>query len=296
MSNQTMPLEDSRQQRLTFLFVFAVLSVILIVSLLAAYLVQSAGKTNDILNGTQTIDQAYWSISKVEPNPSGDKLGYTVTVKSSIGNLRNYSNVQSFGLSNDRRHLVISVASNMDIVNLADDVHTKVNIPFAYSGDLGNVISWAPQDKFAAIAVMKDQNVNDTHVVVFNAQGTIIQDIKGNFTYVNANGINQVYPAKFSPTADLIATRVFKTEDVTIYSGGSQSYSVNQLPAYLAIYNAAGELRTEFPVRDADNANAKVIYIWSMDGNYIKFANIKGDAEVNYADDYLFTQQLVNLP
>ncbi len=285
---------NKAQQRIVFLFTFAVGVIVLIIALLAAYVLQSTGQESAILNSPQNINQAYWTITKVSPNANGDKVGYTVNVMSSIGNIRTYSNVQSYGLSNDRRHIVLSIASNMDIVNLADDVHTPVTMPFAYSGDLGNVISWSAQDKYFALTVMKNQDTNDTHLLIFTDKGALVKDVTGKFAYGTTAGMNATFPAKFSPTSNLLLARTYKTDDLAIYSTATKPYTISQLPVYLNIYNLQAESRAEYPIRDADDTGANVIYTWSMDGNYIRYALVKGDKEINYADDYLFKQQQIN--
>jgi hypothetical protein len=284
------------QARLSLLFGFAIVVIVIITAALATYVWQSDQQEADILNTPQNIDQAYWSINKVEPNPEGDKVGYTVSVMSSIGNIRRYSNVQSYGLSNDRRYIALSVASNLDIVDLGTDIHTKVNMPFAYSGDFGDVVTWSAQDKYIALAVMKDQNPDDTHLLVFTNKGDLVKDVSGKFTYGMEAGANKVFPARFAPGSELILTRTYKSDDLAVYSASSKPYTVEQLPAYLSIYNVQGEKRAEYPVRDADNTGTKVIYTWNMDGSAIKYAVVRGNKEINYADNYLFTTQLVNLP
>jgi hypothetical protein len=275
---------DSRAQLFTLGFVSLVTLLIVVMVLGASYLNQS----NKQPEGATSIDDATWTISRVDPSGSD----FDLTLTSSIGNVRRYNGVRSYGLSNDRKILITSNNTALNIVSLPEDTRTKIAAPFDYAGDVGQAISWTADDKYFAMAVYKGQDVNDTHVVVYTKAGEVFKDVKDTFTTRAVTGGTALYPVKFSSSHNSFIARAYKSEDKDYYK--SQNLTVDQLPAYLRVYNLEGQVNKELPVRDASTTGTTVVYFWDETGGYVLYRVMANNTEVNYADETQFVKVGIN--
>ncbi len=271
-----------REQVFVLVFVTIVTILVLVTVLFASYLQQA-----NIQPAGGTIDQATWDISLVSPS-NGSSTNVDLTLTSSIGNVRHYNGIRSYGLSNNRQKLVISNTNALTLVNLPDDAQAKLTPAFDYSGDEGQAISWTADDNYFALAVYKGQDTTDTHVVVYSATGEVFNDIKGTFASMQIEGNTIMFPVKFAPGRNLFIARVFKTDDKTYYA--SQSLTIDQLPIILRVYNLDGNTVKEMSVRDAATDGSQVVYFWDQAGTHLVYQVVPANQQVNYADDAAFTK------
>jgi len=277
---------DSRAQLFTLAFVTLVTIMIVVMVLGASYLTQSNKPSDTATN----ISDATWTISRVDPSTSGTE--FDLTLASSIGNVRRYNGVRSYGLSNSRRTLIISNNTALNIVSLPEDTRTKISAPFDYAGDVGQVISWTADDSHFAMPVYKAQDTTDTHVVVYTKEGAVFKDIKDTFTTHSTSAGTALYPVKFSFTSNSFIARAYKAEDKDYYK--PQNLTVDQLPAFLRVYNLEGKVTKELPVRDASTSNNSVVYFWDQTGKFVVYRVVANDAPVNYADESQFVKVGIN--
>lgn len=272
------------------LFVTMILLIVIIMAMFSSY-IEIIQRKEDTSTNSQptTLDTAQWQIEKYQPSVEDQNL-IDLQIKSSIGNLREYLGIRSFGLSNSRQKIVISNKSGLELIDLTTNTAKTIDSPFTYSGDLGDVISWSVDDKYFAFSVARNANPHDSHVLVFNEDGSLFKDISGNFAYYVRNGQAVMYHTRFSPTSALLLTRSYKLSDFG--TGELDSTATNKVdlaPVYLHIYTATGEPIKEISVRDFVTISDSVTYLWNNDGESIKYLITQLSEEINFGDNNQFT-------
>jgi hypothetical protein len=267
-------------RRNLFLVGFTILVLVLVVALSLTF---SIIRWSQLNGGSQTLGDATWKIDSVVPSPKQDGT-FTLTVQSSIGNIRRYAGVKSYGISNDGLTLALSTDSNFRFVNLPTDEARDITFSFSYGGDIGEAIAWSPEDEEVAMIVSKTSGGNLPVLIVIDVEsGAVIAEATDSFYYEEVAGQRRYVPARFSPTAKLILTRTFEDKDKP----------AGLDPVNLKVYNLAGKLRKEIPVRDTISKADQITYTWSRDGEKVLFSANSIGTKINYAQEYQFTQVFV---
>lgn len=232
-----------------------------------------------------TLNTAYWNITEVKQNADTPNT-YDLNLESSIGNLRSYTGIRSFGLSNAGNKLATIKGDNFEIIDLAADTVATAPLPFSVGGDKAEVISWSFDDKYFALSTFNLTD-NTTHILILSAVGEIHQDIKAQLAYKSFGGENVPYPVYFSPHNYYVLARTFEQDNNVA--------KVSQKPVTLAIYKVDGRSIWEETVRGSVTDESELIYSWNSTGKQVAYAIVQADKPVNYANKHLFTQLKVDI-
>ncbi len=268
-----------------FIFAFS-FTVIFLVSLLAASFgirVWYANHREEKTITDGTLEDATWAVQTVIPSSTGDGT-VSLTVVSSIGNIRTYSGVRSYGISNNGQTLAVSTDTNFKFIDLASNSEKALLLPFAYAGDRGEAISWSPTDEEIAIIVTNVTDGNIDLLMIIDRDGEEVARVKDDFAYFMQDGEKVYYPPKFSPTSKLVLTRTFEDEEK----------AADLDPANLKIFNILGGLRKEIAVRDGVTKSDQIIYFWNTEGDTVLFSADPIGTEPNYSKEFEFEQSFVD--
>lgn len=232
---------------------------------------------------TPNLENAAWKVKSVAPATADS---YTLELKSSIGNLRTYEGVRSYGISATGKFMAMTSNRGLEVVNLADNSAQAINTPFDITGDLGEIISWSYNDDYFAIPVY---NVTDSmaHLLIFSQNGTSVKDYDTNIAYKRESEKITMYPALFSPKENYVLVRSFNDTD-------SSTSIVSNKAVILTAVNIEGKSVWETDARNS-STDTELIYNWSADGKYVYSAVIANGAVINYANQNLFTKVLFEI-
>lgn len=279
-STKTLSAKGSDKIMLTLVFVMFITMLTIVVVLLAGLIsrdIQSSATAST--DNTNTLEAAGWIISKAEP--TGTTLKITAT--SSIGNVRTYENVRSFGMSNDGTRLALSTATDLNLIDMPTNTSTKVELPYAYYGDMGEQISWANDDTFFTIAGFKELTDDEGHILIFTAEGKLAQDIRTQIALTFVDGQKVAAKAKFSPDRKLIVVRTYNLEDHQI----EPDVAIANLPAALTVFNLEGQPHETVYI--GETAGKQLIYTWGESSHKLRYLLTDGNNEINYASEQGFT-------
>lgn len=274
---------------IVILLVLIAFFTIVIAATLAAQLSKQATPTStDITSGT--VDNLYWKLDKIEP-ATENKGQFNITVGSNAGTIRNYKDLFSFGLSQDRQLLAVNSQRGLEIINLKEDTRTAVKVPGdQYSGDLENSITWSTDSKLFALSIINNKDVNDTRIWVFTKDGELQKEIKT--TLPTYSGVRiTVEPVQFSKQGTMLLTRTYNVKDTEDTKEDGSAYTVEELPIYLTVFDMNGTVVKNLMVRDYNLNKSTVYYTWDLKKerfiDYLVYS--KGDS-IDPTQDYLFTK------
>ena len=246
--------------------------------------------TETLETAKDSLSSRYWFIEKITPDVASNT--FALDIKSNIGNVRNYSGILSYGISQTGQLLAIHNNEGVFIINLDDESKRNIKTPQdKFSGDFGEVIDWSKNDEYFAIPVVV-QNPTRTEVWVYTTKGELYTSISANIP-VSESGRSVVEPVYFSNRSNILLLRTYKQDDLDFIQQGSAPYSTYSLPIYLNTYSIQGKMIQEFNIRDYDETGSNMIYMWDEDSNYIEYfiyTNIVPDV----TKDYLFTKLAAN--
>ncbi len=241
-------------------------------------------------NASATITPRYWYIQKVTPDKNNK---FTLAVQSSIGNVRNYENIISYGLSQSGRYLALHNIEGIYIIDLEDESRKTVAAPVdKFFGDIGEVFSWNNDDEYFALPVVVQSPKQHTEVWIYKKDGTLYSTITADIP-VSESGKSIVEPVYFSKKDNILLIRTYKTDDLSFVQDSSKKYSLYDLPIYLDTYNLEGKMIEEFNVRDYDTTGTNIIYFWNQTADYIEYYIYK-NTPPDITKDYLFTKQVAD--
>lgn len=271
----------NRRQKF-FVFTFGLMISILVVAMAflfsLIYRVQQAQLEQNTRPGT--LETAFWETSTLTPsleNPGH----FDLTVISSIGNLRRYPNIRSFGISNGGQKLAISTDQSFSVVDLRDNSSTILDLPFAYVGDSGEALSWSDDDQYIAFTAISEPENPKSQLIIIKVDDASAKVISENFAYSGDRSNPILYPAKFSPLGKFILTRVFDGDHPQLAETS------------LIMYDTLGNLRKEIIVRAEVPQNDQIVYMWDDTGRYVYYLVTKTNKIVNYANLNQFIKVLV---
>lgn len=266
------------------------ISIALTLSLIyleANFLSPRANSNNTILSNN--TNERFWIIEEV--NAIAGK--YDLELISNIGNIRRYDGATSFGISNDRKMLVINTQTELKIYDLDDDSFILADLPpKQFSGSVGDSISWDRNSELFAMNVLLQDSENSGEVWIFNKDGSFLRSFPVNPKRTLDGVVSSV---QFSPFSDLILVPVFNEIDMGDTKEDGSEYSILELPVYLKIFDFDGALVEELMIRDYDTSKRMVIYKW--DNKYVDTINyyvVQNEESINLNQDYLFNKKLVN--
>lgn len=274
-------LKKSRNNRRSmFLVAFTILVIAMVMAMTATFSASRFIFQQISSQGSDTLADATWMIDQA--TVSGDGT-FTLRMMSSIGNLRTYTGVRSYGLSNSGRILALSTDATFQLINLADDSATEFLLPFAYSGDYGEAITWSPNDDNFAFVVSNETDSLGATLVIMDADGEVVQEVQDLFASYSINGETKFFPAVFSPTNKLILTRTY--EDTSL--------PVERDPAVLKVFNLAGSVRKEISLRDGVPTEDQISYMWNAAGDTVLYRIDPLDTSINFAKEFEFTSAFI---
>lgn len=228
----------------------------------------------------------YWFIEKVTPDTTTSN--FTLNMKSNVGNVRTYSEILSYGLSQNGQLLTIHNNEGVFIINLEDESKKNIKTPQdKFSGDVGEVIDWNKDDSYFVLPVLIPEP-NRTEVWVYTKDGDLYTTINADIP-VSETGKTIVEPVYFSKKSDILLTRTYKKDDLEFIQQGDAPYSIYDLPVYLNTFNLKGDMIQEYEIRDYETEESNVIYFWDENSNYIQY-NIYTSKIPDISKDYLFTK------
>ena len=236
-------------------------------------------------SGDTTLDSAYWQVVSTRQSTE-TASAYDIDLESSIGNLRTYTGVRSFGLSNDGKRLAAVKEDNFLVIDLAADTTQATSIPYGISGNKAASISWSFDDKYFALGAIKTED-GTQHILVVSAAGEVYQDIQAGLAYKEFSSEKVIYPVYFSPTNYHLLARKYEQDN-----GAAK---VSQMPVTLAIYQVDGRSIWEETIRGSALDSSELIYGWGGSGKQIVYATVAANTPVNFADQHLFTMLNVDL-
>lgn len=253
----------------------------------ANFLSPRANSNNTILSNN--TNERFWIIEEV--NAIAGK--YDLELVSNIGNIRRYDGATSFGISNDRKMLVINTQTELKIYDLDNDSFILADLPpKQFSGSVGDSISWDRNSELFAMNVLLQDSENSGEVWIFNKEGSFLRSFPVNPKRTLDGVVSSV---QFSPFSDLILVPVFNEIDMGDTKEDGSEYSILELPVYLKIFDFDGVLVEELMIRDYDTSKRIVIYKW--DNRYVDTINyyvVQNQESINLNQDYLFNKKLVN--
>jgi hypothetical protein len=268
-------LTQIRQNLLLVIFPALILVLVVLISVtfsIQRYIAQTKNQPN-------TLASASWEIEKVTTTGGS----FVLELQSSIGNLRRYSGLKSYGLSNDGKTLAVSTDAGIELIDLATEKSTPITLAFAFSGDFGEALSWSHDNQEIAFIASKNLSSSEANLIVINTKGEVISQALSSFSYSVASGSKVFFPAKFSPTNKVILTRTFDNQN-----------NRDELdPAQLKLFNIAGTIRKEIPLRDAVPKLDQITYTWSRDGERVLYSINPVGSVVDYAKEYSFNQTFI---
>lgn len=269
------------------------LSIFILILIIISFFVFTNFKdefTKSLETAKNQLTGRYWFIESVTPDETSST--FSLNMKSSVGNIRNYSGVLSYGLSKNGQLLAIHNNEGVFIVSLEDESKKSIKTPQdKFSGDLGEVINWNRNDSYFAIPVLVP-NPSHTEVWVYTDKGELYTSIAVNMP-VSETGKTIVEPAYFSNKTDVLLLRTYKQDDLDFIQEGATPYSKYNLPIYLNTYSIQGKMIQEFNIRDYDDQGSNMVYMWDHDSNYIKYVIYTGNVP-DVTKDYLFTKLAAN--
>lgn len=272
------------RQRL-FVLVFSVITTLVIIATVLTFSINRWYLENMSTNQeTQNLDSASWSVAEASPSGSSDG-SFNLVLNSSIGNIRRYSAVRSYGISADGKYLAISNDAGLQVVNLTTDTSQEIQLGFAFSGDSGEAISWSPDGRYMAFIARAENQPEQASLIVVSRQGELMTKSSGFFTYYTQGGRNLYFPARFSPTNNLILTRTFINEAAV----------AAQDPVELKVFNVDGGERKVIYVRDEVPAPDQVVYTWNRAGDSILYRVDSVGTAVDYSKEHSFTRIVIGI-
>jgi len=219
-------------------FLIVVVSILgLISAILAVNYLQLKAVAPKTIEKTES-----WNIHKIEP--SGEL--YDVALKSSTGRIRNYTQLNSFGLSNNGQLLAFYKEKQLGFVKLDLDEVSKVNIALeSIRVGSGESIYWDASNEYFSLTLL-DLLTNKTYIALSSIIATETQLINSNITFTTTS----IEPAIFSPITNKIIVRTYKNEDAEYpKEDGSMPFLID-LPVYLTIYGFEGQELNSIQVSD----------------------------------------------
>lgn len=284
---KVLDLKSAKRERTNlYITLLAMLVVILLTftSYMAGLLTARVGGQTETVSEGANLSNASWKISKITP----DGAVYDVELMSSIGNVRTYKALRSFGLSGDGMKFAAISSSGTDIINMSDESRLKFDPPFAFTGDNGDVIGWSADSKFFGMAVFKEEAPQGTHILVYGSDGKIVKDIEASVAYQMINNKPVPFPVKFSPASALMLARTYSTDDLTDETAISNE--VQKVPAILRVYDTTGHVVKEIELANSLSESTAVIYQWGERGKTIQYLVQGKDMPVDYSRPGLFTK------
>jgi hypothetical protein len=233
--------------------------------------------------------KSLWSITQIKPSQTPNEFDITLT--SNAGNLRNYANLYSFGLSTDGGLLVTNSANGLELITLNDESVKNISPEGkSFSGDYENSISWSNDGLHFAMSILLNDNPDETYIWIFDRDGKVVSEVGAKIPVSNQNK-PVVEPAKFSLTDKLIMVRTYKSEDRDFKKDDGTDYLIKELPIYLSIYNTTGEIYKDISILDYSQAEIDLDYSWDMQKRgFIKYLDYESGKKPEDITDFSYTR------
>ncbi len=272
-------------------------TIVLLLVLIAFFTVVIAATLTAQINTNQTadvtdltsasVDNLYWKLDKIEPSAE-NKGQFNIVVRSSAGNIREYKDLFSFGLSQDRQLLAVNSLRGIEVINLKDDTKKQAKTPAEqYSGDFENVITWnSDSSVFALSVIVKDI----TNIWIFTKDGEFQKEI--NTLLPTYSGVRTlVEPVMFSKQGNLLLSRTYKAKDKEDTKEDGSAYAIEELPINLTVFDTNGTVVKDLTVRDYAVNGSSVYYMWDLKKErFIDYIIYQKGESVDPTQDYLFTK------
>lgn len=275
------------------LIALLVLIAVLITIGLIYFEVRLREKVQNIeVSSEQTLDnndtgQRYWLVDSIEPV----NALYKINLSSNAGNIRTYSDVVSFGLSQDREYIALNLGNEIRIIKLIDETSITAQIPSQmYAGSLGESIAWDRKNEHFAIASYINSEPKQGIIWIFNLDGSLHKEIKTELAFDAANMFT-IQPIEFSSTSDLLLARTYKISDSEDLKEDGTAYTNFELPIYLTTFDLEGNIKKDLMIRDFSTDKTNVYYKWDNKNiDTISYYIYPISAVFNPSQDYLFTK------
>lgn len=207
-----------------------------------------------------------WGIYKIEPVESK----FNVTVKNTLGKIRNYNNVDAYGVSFNHKSLALYQEEQFVIVDLGTDTSTKFEV------ELGNIrvnpgesISWSRKDDYLA-ATLIDVEKGESYLMTRNIESATTKLTQIDIPY-NATIIENAY---FSPVENSILVRTYQKDDIQYPNEDGSLPTLYEIPAFLTLLNYENEVINSEMINDFAKSQY-IIYSFDTKGRARYFIDNK---------------------
>ncbi len=186
--------------------------------------------------------QESWSIYKI--TPVSDL--FNITLKSSSGIIRDYADLNAFGISPNGQYLAFFKEKQLNLTNLNSDTTSKITISLeSIKVSTAESINWDYKSENFSLTIL-DTLQTQTYIVLgsLNSKDTLL--IKSSIPY----STNVIDPAIFSTTESKLVVRTYALSDAEYPKENGEKALFTELPIYLSLYNLNGDLISSTQISD----------------------------------------------
>lgn len=196
---------------------------------------------------------------------------------SSIGNIRNYNNIRAYGLSRDGKKLAVTTGDGLEVITLASNDSLKLSLPFAITGDAGELINWDNSSNYFAFPALNNSD-QQSNIILVDTQK---EEVRTWNAPLHASQ-GAFYPVLFHPLRELLLTVNYDDTETALADTSARSLM-------LTIYTKQGEKIWEKVARPAKDTRG-ILFKWDKTGTYVEYRLTNATDTNGIEKDYLFSK------